>query len=61
MIKRLLPWLVLLLAIAVFMILRMTRPEPVQAEAQERVGEARSDDAQRDDARNLLVRRAGDR
>lgn len=36
MIKRFLPWLVLLLAIAVFMILRMTRPEPVQAEAQER-------------------------
>jgi hypothetical protein len=36
MIKRFLPWLVLLLAIAVFMVLRMTRPELDQAEAQER-------------------------
>lgn len=36
MIKRLAPWLVLLLAIAVFMVLRMTRPEPVLAQARER-------------------------
>ncbi|MFT5987196.1 MAG: HlyD family secretion protein, partial [Marinobacter psychrophilus] len=36
MIKRFSPWLVLLLAIVVFMALRMTRPELVQAEAQER-------------------------
>lgn len=36
MIKRFVPWLVLLLAVAVFMVLRMTRPVPVQAEARER-------------------------
>ena len=54
MIKRLVPWLVLLLAIVVFMVLRMTRPELVQAEAQERTWLVAVQSAERITATPLL-------
>ena len=54
MIKRFLPWLVLLLAIVVFMALRMTRPELVQAEAQERAWLVAVQSAELIDATPLL-------